>query len=194
MKMSWSSVQWTAPSLGQLFLLVLVCQVLTQAVPEAEAKRFDCRLFCKETGFHAMLGGCRCSFTLFTAKRASREPYEEEGLSRIYSHLLPRYRTEQQHHLLNNQQPPSQQYYSSVKMAEGAENDSKKSQSPDKSGVDLSFPYFDELSGNPNSYAGHRVAVVNPNIHEDSPPSNKRREFEMDLDNGDPVDFLRMSY
>jgi len=38
--------------------------------PMIQGKRFDCRVFCKLTGYHGMIGGCRCSFTLFTAKRA----------------------------------------------------------------------------------------------------------------------------
>ena len=48
-----------------LFFLIL-------SVTSGLAKRFDCRMFCRETGFHGMVGGCRCSFTLFTAKRAIR--------------------------------------------------------------------------------------------------------------------------
>ncbi|KAA0186404.1 hypothetical protein HAZT_HAZT002882 [Hyalella azteca] len=149
------------PSLWQLAVLVLVSQAVTQAVPEADAKRFDCRLFCKETGFHAMLGGCRCSFTLFTAKRALRGPYEEEGSSKHFSHLTPRYYSELQDQQLTRPKIldyPTQHHKNILRMTVDPQNS------------------------------------IDAKINEEEPINSKRREFEMDLDNGEPADFLRMSY
>ncbi|XP_076031082.1 uncharacterized protein LOC143019328 [Oratosquilla oratoria] len=55
-------------------LLLVASVVLLEMVGHhgAEAKRFDCKMFCRTSGFTGMVGGCRCSFTLFTAKRSIR--------------------------------------------------------------------------------------------------------------------------
>ena len=55
--------------------LLLVLGVAVLVLPAASSgdgggKRFDCSVFCKSTGFSGVVGGCRCSFTLFTSKRA----------------------------------------------------------------------------------------------------------------------------
>ncbi|KAI9562194.1 hypothetical protein GHT06_013158 [Daphnia sinensis] len=48
----------------------------------AGGKRFDCRVFCRLTGYHGTIGGCRCSFTLFTAKRAHPVWTEDQDVLR----------------------------------------------------------------------------------------------------------------
>ena len=60
----------TYTSCAMLIAALVLCGPTSSAVAKNPGgKRFDCRLFCRLTGYHGMIGGCRCSFTLFTAKR-----------------------------------------------------------------------------------------------------------------------------
>ena len=52
-----------------LRLSSLLFALLLMGSCEASGKRFDCKVFCRQTGYTGMIGGCRCSFTLFTSKR-----------------------------------------------------------------------------------------------------------------------------
>ncbi|KAF0305701.1 hypothetical protein FJT64_022710 [Amphibalanus amphitrite] len=61
----------TPCGVAPLLLAVGVAALVTSAASSSDAdKRFDCSVFCKSTGFSGVVGGCRCSFTLFTSKRA----------------------------------------------------------------------------------------------------------------------------
>jgi len=51
-------------------MIVLLTTGTSEANPVNAGKRFDCHGFCKLTGYHGMIGGCRCSFTLFSVKRS----------------------------------------------------------------------------------------------------------------------------
>ncbi|XP_037080324.1 uncharacterized protein LOC119101148 [Pollicipes pollicipes] len=53
-------------------VLLLGAAILFVCFGMSAGKRFDCQVFCKSTGFSGMIGGCRCSFTLFTSKRSQR--------------------------------------------------------------------------------------------------------------------------
>ena len=68
-------------------LLLVLFVLMVAALPLASAdqrvkimdlmgpmsRRFDCSSFCRATGYHGVMGGCRCGFILF-AKRTSSRP------------------------------------------------------------------------------------------------------------------------
>lgn len=63
------SMQEMKMTLSEIALLLCLVALLGPVTDCTLAKRFDCELFCRTTGFHGNVGGCRCSFTLFTSKR-----------------------------------------------------------------------------------------------------------------------------
>ncbi|XP_068217382.1 uncharacterized protein [Palaemon carinicauda] len=179
-------------SLSPLTAFVVVMAVLLMSAPPTSmAKRFDCQMFCRTTGFSGMVGGCRCSFTLFTAKRSTRDhnSVPEENLAylqELESERKPDYTLEE----LLRMDRDTHEVQSAEDEAE-TQYEASKQKFPLAQGLPKNHPV--RLLVKPRS--------VNQQQHRSSrlgrSPSQlitKRREFEQDLDNGDTSDFLRLPY
>ncbi|KAL7644362.1 UNVERIFIED_CONTAM: hypothetical protein RMT77_005189 [Armadillidium vulgare] len=145
------------------------------------AKRFDCRMFCKETGFHGMIGGCRCSFTLFTTKRAIRDPYEDLAKLSLGLHGIP-------------------------KFDHGADRKNSLENEIGSKRVDESSNNETDLRPNLGLMKFLRIDPENSHEFNSGEPSfrnsliypvlinRKRLEMEQDMDNGETADYLRLPY
>ncbi|XP_042204068.1 uncharacterized protein LOC121853778 [Homarus americanus] len=169
-------------------VVVAAALLLLLATPQPSlAKRFDCQMFCRTTGFNGMVGGCRCSFTLFTAKRAVRDhnsaPEEEPTLedARLGHYFtLPDY--------LRMARETHGNLSMDDTILEPANTDHA---SVDIQAMPRNHPARLLVKANGNS------ATRGPSIRLGRSTSQillKRKEFEQDLDNGDTTDYLRLPY
>ncbi|KAK8404045.1 hypothetical protein O3P69_000246 [Scylla paramamosain] len=162
-------------------LVVLLTLVLVSAAPSpSQGKRFDCRMFCRSTGFRGSVGGCRCSFTLFTAKRSIRDP--EDAMLEAAAN--------------------DGRYFTLADLV-------RMTQNAPSTYTDGQFAYASDDEYNPESHElprNHPVRLMDRTKNTSAEESTgrvgrslsdsflKRREFEQDLDNGDTSDFLRRPY
>ncbi|XP_066987508.1 uncharacterized protein [Macrobrachium rosenbergii] len=190
-------------SLSPLTAFVVVMAVLLMsAPPPSMAKRFDCQMFCRTTGFSGMVGGCRCSFTLFTAKRSTRDhnSVPEENLSylqELESERRPDYTLEE----LLRMDRDTHEVQSAEEEEEGSETQYEASRQKLPLGQALPKNHPVRLLVKPRSSGSQTQPQQQQQPHRSSrlgrSPSQlitKRREFEQDLDNGDTSDFLRLPY
>ncbi|KAK7079753.1 hypothetical protein SK128_017705, partial [Halocaridina rubra] len=175
---------------------VLLLAVFIIAPPMSSAKRFDCQMFCRTTGFSGMVGGCRCSFTLFTAKRSTRDHHsvpEEAITSSEFEPMYAKIRDYMPFLRQINERHPSADENKDAAVVLGQMKASK----------DLKY-----VQGPPDHHPAR--LLVKPSVADDDDASVpyrssrlsrspslltvKRREFEQDLDNGDTSDYLRLPY
>ncbi|XP_069943710.1 uncharacterized protein [Cherax quadricarinatus] len=180
-----------SPVMPSAVVVVAVALLLLLAnPPPALAKRFDCQMFCRTTGFNGMVGGCRCSFTLFTAKRAARD-----------HNSVP----EEVDPSLEDPQKDEAHYFSLaglVRLARETHNSIPTEDSQqDSTVVDHSKVAAAAIPKNHPARLLVRTNVSSgtqkPFIRLGRSPSQmllKRKEFEQDLDNGDTADYLRLPY
>lgn len=154
------------------------------------AKRFDCQMFCRTTGYNGMVGGCRCSFTLFTAKRSARD---HNSVPEEVDPSLEDARLEEPHYFsLSDLVRMARETHGSVPV-EGArlESSSGGHDIVNTQAIPKNHPV--RLLVRTNGSSG----TQEPSSAEEESPSQmllKRKEFEQDLDNGDTTDYLRLSY
>ncbi|KAK4326539.1 hypothetical protein Pmani_002942 [Petrolisthes manimaculis] len=191
---------------GSMVVLTGLVLLMVVAAPPTLAKRFDCRMFCRSTGFTGMVGGCRCSFTLFTAKRSVRDHMnnpehpdvmtdsatDEEGRYLSVADLVQQM-TKGSPATLNNAAPHSLQADYRITQEEVAESPAAPHTLPEN------HPMRVLMVKNNGSSATHRTHQQQhqQQLRIGQSPSQvllKRKEFEQDLDNGDTSDFLRLPY
>lgn len=135
-----------------------------------------------------------------------REPYEEEGLNRILSHLLPEYQHLQQQQSLGQQKLVNGNNQNNPKLTDGEYLHDAANEQRDRAASRYATSLPDLLT---NGSARNRLGLPRNNLFDSNSSgmvrafetlrsfrndNSKRREFEMDLDNGDTTDYLRMPY
>ncbi|XP_047491336.1 uncharacterized protein LOC125040692 [Penaeus chinensis] len=196
-----SSSSASAAALAALMLIFLA------SPPAAHAKRFDCQMFCRTTGFSGMVGGCRCSFTLFTAKRAVRDhnsvpgeadPYYEaaEMPEGSLTDLLRLARETHETFSREDARGDASSSSSSSISSSALEHSSSKSHVEE---VPKNHPVrlLVRSTAAPRVLGSSSSSSVAANRLSRSPAPqmlSKRKEFEQDLDNGDTSDYLRLPY
>ncbi|XP_042873928.1 uncharacterized protein LOC122254341 [Penaeus japonicus] len=210
---SCSSAPAAAAALAALMLIFLA------SPPAAHAKRFDCQMFCRRTGFSGMVGGCRCSFTLFTAKRAVRDHNSVPGEADSYYEAaeMPEGSLTD---FLRMARETHETFSREDTLGDASSSSSSSSSIPSSSSFSAVEPSASKILGGDvpknhpvrllvRSTAPPRALArdasvsssssfsVNANRLSRSPAPQlliKRKEFEQDLDNGDTNDYLRLPY
>ncbi|XP_037792321.1 uncharacterized protein LOC119587711 [Penaeus monodon] len=197
-----SSSAAAAAALAALMLIFLA------SPPTAHAKRFDCQMFCRTTGFSGMVGGCRCSFTLFTAKRAVRDHNSVPGEADPYYEAA-----EMPEGSLTDLLRMARETHETFSREDArGEASSSSSSSSSSSALEPSSSksHVEEVPKNHPVRLMARPTVAPRHLGSPSSPSSvaanrlsrspapqmlsKRKEFEQDLDNGDTSDYLRLPY
>ncbi|XP_069996004.1 uncharacterized protein [Penaeus vannamei] len=188
----------SAAALAALMLIFLA------SPPAAHAKRFDCQMFCRTTGFSGMVGGCRCSFTLFTAKRAVRDHNSVPGEADPYyaaadvpegslTDLLRLAR--ETHETYSRDDASSSSSSSSSSAVEPSSSNARVEDVPKNHPVRLLVRSTASPRVLGSSSSSSSAAAVNRLSRSPAPQMlSKRKEFEQDLDNGDTSDYLRLPY